>query len=343
MKKTIQVNIGGSVFQIDEDAFEKVNKYIDQLTIHFSKEEGAEEIMQDIEQRIAEIFKEMLGDRKEVLTIQNVQQMMDIMGQPDVISEQSTEEPKKNSDTKNIINKRLFRDPDNQIMGGVCSGLGAYFGIDPVIFRLIFAFSFVVWGTGLLFYLILWMAMPKAKTTADKLEMRGEPITISAIEKKVKKEMQDIEQRFEDPDFKKRTKNKFTQILHTTGDLLTRIFGVFMKGCLALFILFWIFILASILFAVVFGEIDFVTWSSDVYNNTLSDIIFQSTQSVILSGMGMVSFILILGVPIVLLLMLGSMIIFKREINFKWAFIILGILWTVGLIMGVITISQLYF
>ena len=88
--------------------------------------------------------------------------------------------------------KRLYRDPDNRVLGGVCGGLGAYFNNDPLLFRILFIIIFFGMGSGLIIYLILWIAIPEARTTAQKLEMRGEPITIENIKKAVREEFENV-------------------------------------------------------------------------------------------------------------------------------------------------------
>jgi phage shock protein PspC (stress-responsive transcriptional regulator) len=89
----------------------------------------------------------------------------------------------------------LFRDPDNRVFGGVCSGIGHYFGIDPVILRIIFVVSFIFFGTGILIYLILWLVIPKAVTSADKLSMKGEPVNVENIKRKVQEESETVKKR----------------------------------------------------------------------------------------------------------------------------------------------------
>ncbi|MBN2773608.1 MAG: PspC domain-containing protein [Prolixibacteraceae bacterium] len=105
-------------------------------------------------------------------------------------------------------NKKLYRDPDHKVIGGVCGGLAAYFNMDPVIMRLIFVFLFLINGLGLLVYIILWIAVPEAKTTAQRLEMRGKAVTVDNIEKWIKKEYQDIESRVKNINWGKNKKRK---------------------------------------------------------------------------------------------------------------------------------------
>ncbi len=89
----------------------------------------------------------------------------------------------------------MYRDPDNRILGGVCAGMGAYWGADPLIIRIIFVVATLIFLSGAIIYLILWVVLPEAKTTAQKLEMRGEPVTISNIGKAVKEEFENIKKK----------------------------------------------------------------------------------------------------------------------------------------------------
>jgi len=148
MKKTIKIKIGGIVFHIDDDAYDILKVYLDSLSRYFSRLEDGKEVMDDIETRIAEIFQQNTGIQKEVITIDDVNRMITIMGEAkDIIDEDEPETTR--SQTSSRSTGRLYRDPDNGILGGVCSGLGAYFNIDPLLFQIIFLISLLAYGLGL--------------------------------------------------------------------------------------------------------------------------------------------------------------------------------------------------
>jgi len=191
MKKTYTIHISGTVFHIEEDAYEKLNLYLTGLKQHFGDDSEGVEIVADIEARIAELFQSHKTPDKEVITMEWVNEVIETMGVPEDFEAEGAPGPEEAGKTK----KRLYRDPDRKTIGGVCSGLAAYLNMDPVIMRLIFFFLFLVNGLGLLIYIILWIAVPEARTTAQRLEMRGEPVTIGNIEKWIKKEYEDIETR----------------------------------------------------------------------------------------------------------------------------------------------------
>ncbi len=181
MKKTVTINLAGVVIRIDEDAFEQLQEYLNKIKVHFSSAEGRDEIMADIESRIAELFQEM---KLEIIGTKNVAQIISVMGSPEeYLDEDDNEEKQEIKQEK--IKKRIFRNPEEKMLGGVCGGLGSYFNLDPVWFRLAFVIGTLVGGTGILIYLVLWIIIPEARSTSDKLQMQGEPITAENIKKTV--------------------------------------------------------------------------------------------------------------------------------------------------------------
>ena len=190
MKVTVNINLGGYAFNVDEDAYDRLRQYLKSLEKEFSGESSAAEIMADIEGRIAELFKMRLSGYKQVITMKDVEEVMAILGAPVVISGSGTsEEPPPRSQ------RRIYRDPDGRIIGGVCAGLGAYFNWDPLIWRVIFIALVLAGGFGIALYLILWIIVPEAKTTAQKLEMRGNPVTVENIKDSVKQEFETVKKK----------------------------------------------------------------------------------------------------------------------------------------------------
>jgi phage shock protein PspC (stress-responsive transcriptional regulator) len=189
MKKTINVNIGGMMFHLDDDAFEKCKTYLDTLKNKFGKMEGGDEIIGDIESRIAEIFKEKLSNTREVVSLQDVEDMVAIMGDPGLFLDEETADTQQPVvDNQPFIKRRLFRDPEKRVLGGVCSGFGAYFNVDPWVVRIIMICLVLFAGVSFLLYFVFWIAMPKAITTTDRLMMRGKKVDVNSIEESVKKE-----------------------------------------------------------------------------------------------------------------------------------------------------------
>lgn len=202
MKKTLTINIDGIVFHINEDAYFKLSHYLDRVNAYFRRDEGGDEIISGIESRIAEIFRERKKGYSQVITIEDVNEVISQLGEPSQIN--GDEKEQKAAGNKNSYSqdesapKRLFRDPDNKYIGGVCGGLAAYFNIDPTLVRLLFVLLIFAAGSTILAYLILWIVIPRARTTSERLSMRGEKINISNIEKAIREDIEDIKRNLED-------------------------------------------------------------------------------------------------------------------------------------------------
>lgn len=189
MNKTVNINLAGIFFHIDEDAYLKLQRYLEAIKRSFTDSQGRSEIIADIEARIAELFNERVQNTKQVIGISQVDEVISIMGQPEdylVDDEIFEDEPKTSYKTNTTPSKKLFRDTDNSYIGGVSSGLAHYFGVDAIWIRLAWILLIFGAGTGVLLYILLWILVPEAKTTAEKIMMAGEPVNISNIEKKIK-------------------------------------------------------------------------------------------------------------------------------------------------------------
>ena len=202
MNKVLNINLGGYPFVIDDDAFLQLEKYLKRLQRHFRGSQGYDDIMHDIEGRLAELFSEKMGPRKIIMS-KDVDECVAIMGHPEEFDDGTTDEKTfYNDNTQNMntatTKKRLYRDAESKVIGGVCSGLGAYFGIDKVWVRLIFFISFFTFGFGLLPYIILWILVPEAVTSAEKLSMEGEPVNIHSIANKIQEDLSDLTQKISD-------------------------------------------------------------------------------------------------------------------------------------------------
>ena len=262
MNKTVSINLGGLVFHIDEDAFQKLSHYFDAIKRSLSNTKGQEEIINDIEMRVGELVAEKHKSDKQVISIKEVDDIISIMGQPEDyrIDDEQTKNTTSNFETLKR-DKKLFRDKEEAVIGGVLAGLGHYFGIDKVFLRILFLVLFFAAGTGLLAYIILWIAMPEAQTTSEKLEMRGEPVTISNIEKKVREEFATLSEKIKSTDFEKmksEMKSNGDQLKNNLGGLISTILNVLAKTIGALMILGSLSILVIFLIGVLaFGSTNF--------------------------------------------------------------------------------------
>lgn len=342
MKKTLSINISGSVFHIEEDAFEKLQDYLHSLKHYFETQSGGNEILQDIETRIAELLQEKITDSQEVVTLEWVEEVTARMGQPADFAEQE-EEAEKTTTKAERTKKRLYRDDESRVLGGVCSGLSAYFDIDPVILRILFvALIFLGVGISALLYLILWIVVPKARTTSQRLEMRGEAATISNIQKSVQEEVNDVKKSFSkinNSETVQRGKNlagkAVTNVASGLGRVIAVVLGVFfmMVGFLG-----FISFMASMILG------------TAVFNSTVSGI----NSDVDLSGFlgfvvnpGVVNIsimlaVLLVGIPLLGVLFVGTKLVFRYKTNNRMIGLgALGI-WIVALLIMIsITTGQI--
>lgn len=199
MKKVLDINLGGHKFTIDEDAYKELDVYLKTINKHFSTSSGFEDIIYDIEGRIAELLEE---SGAQIVTLTKVKEIQKIMGTPeDFGAEPSDSQPSSDQ-------KRFFRNPDDKILGGVISGFAAYIGFRNLALLRVVVFLMFLSGIGILPYLILWWIIPEALTASDKLAMKGEDININSIAKAVEDGVTEIKETVED--LSKNFKQKFS-------------------------------------------------------------------------------------------------------------------------------------
>lgn len=238
MNKTVNINLAGTFFHIDEDAFAKLTRYLDAIRRSFSDPTGQDEIIKDIEARIAELFSEKIEKSSQVITLKELDEVIAVMGQPEdyEIDEEIFDDipPYEKTKTKTrSAHKQLFRDTDNKFIAGVSSGLGYYLGIDAIWIRLLWiALVLLGFGAPILIYILLWILVPEAISTSDKLKMTREKINISNIEKKIKDELNKASDSIKDVDVDKHVntaKKGANSFFSTMGKLFVGIVKVFGK------------------------------------------------------------------------------------------------------------------
>ncbi len=196
MKKTFTIHLSGSVFHIEEDAYEVLQKYLVSLKSYFGDSDEGREILADIEFRIAELFHSKITEDKKVVTTEWVNEVIEVMGTPENFSE--TEDNDETSGAKTKRKKRLYRDPEQKVLGGVCGGLAAYLNMDPVVVRIIAVLLFFLTsGAAVIAYLVLWIAVPTAVNATQRLEMRGEDVNVKNIEKFIKDEVDSVKESYQ--------------------------------------------------------------------------------------------------------------------------------------------------
>ncbi|WP_397363210.1 PspC domain-containing protein [Olleya sp. R77988] len=222
MNKTVNINLAGIFYHIDEDAYLKLQRYLEAIKRSFTDSQGRSEIISDIEARIAELFSERMKTDRQVIGNKEVEEVITIMGQPeDYLVDDSIfeDEPTQHSDSKSKNNnsKKLFRDTENSYVGGVCAGLAHYFNIDVIWVRLIWVLLIFGAGTGIFLYILLWVFIPEATSTSDKLTMTGEEVTITNIEKKIKDGFESVSENVKNIDFQKHA-DKFKEGFEQASD-----------------------------------------------------------------------------------------------------------------------------
>lgn len=437
MKKNISINIGGIIFHIEEDGFDKLRAYLDSVNQYFSTFEDSKEIIDDIENRIAEIFLSKLSEGKQVISNEDVVELMSTMGttqdfdatietesegqtQKETGQQQqrTTQDEESHSDDTSgygsrrlfrderrkvlggvaagiahyfgidpiwirllfialFVNvlfgglsgavvitylilwivvpgnkrleeddqnvKKLFRDGESRALGGVCSGLASYFGTDITVVRLLFVLSVFLGGAGVIVYIILWIITPEAKTITEKMQMEGEPVTLSNIEENVKKNLNEDEG--EESGLAKVLLFPFRIIatiikaissaLGPVAVALVEIVRIFF-GIIITVVGFAIMISLIVAFLVVLG-LDSGHWADYVYFGHIPTEIFARSVSV----WSVVSAFLIAFIPALCITLLGLYVLLKRSVikaYFIWA--LFGF-WILGLIGSAFFIPSL--
>ena len=237
MNKTIIININGIVFHIEEEAYEALRSYMVDVKRHFGNTADSHEIVGDIENRIAEMFNErIVSGTKEVITMGDVDEVISQMGRVDDFADETSDMEDgyhtgaDQAPHSGWQQRKFMRDPDDRVFGGVCSGLGHYFGMEAKWVRLIFILLFVFAGTGFLLYVVLWIVMPLALTRADRMAMRGEPATLHNFKRSFEEEMEGLRTNFSGAG------RSFRNGASSAGNAIGKFFVVLAKIIGALFI-----------------------------------------------------------------------------------------------------------
>lgn len=332
MNQTVTINISGIVFHIEVDAYEDLKNYLNKIKSYFNNSEECEEIMTDIEARIAELFNEKISDVNQVILKKDVEEVITIMGKPEqYITEDEIEEEKEESyENKRTSSpdKKFFRNPDERMLGGVCSGVAAYFGFDAVWARLFFVLATIFWGFGGTLYIILWIVIPEAKTAKDKLQMKGEPINIDNIGKTVQDEAAKVNDKL-----KNMNKGKFGQFVERFFSVLGEVFRAIFKvaGNIIGFGLLVVGIFLAIGFVAGLSGSDMIlAITSDgifsIESSEFFNLIFVSDDQFHLATFGV---IMLIGIPIIAIIYGGVKLLFKVKAHYSIGIVML-IFWITG-------------
>lgn len=343
MNKTLSVNIGGYIFNIEEDAYALLRDYLDAISSYFAGHEGSDEIIIDIEARIAELFNERLGEDRQVVLNTDVDEVITIMGKPEQYAEAEANEEtnagaadsKKSKKSRSTDNRRFYRDDENSIIGGVAAGFSHYFGWDPLILRAIFillAFTSI----GIPLYLILWVLIPAAVTTAEKLKMKGEKINVENISKKINEEMDNVKSKFSNEN-KKEASKSINKLVSGIGEFFSLLANVFRGFLGVIFLFLGIGMLVGIT-VLIGGFSSGVPGAGEFSFSFLSDYIFFSPHMFTLA---VIAAILLLVAPFLYFLYLGLRLLLRIQSPVKGlGAILLGMFIMGAILASISTINQ---
>ena len=306
MNKTVSIHIKGFPFLIEEEAYKKLEAYLYLLKQMLGDQEGADEIVEDIEIRIAELLNTRKGS-KQVVEMKDVEEVLQTLGDPSDYADESENtasfgESKSKSDgqysSPKSSERKLYRDEENGQLGGVCAGLAAYLNIDVTVIRLIWAGSFFIFGSGFLLYLLLWIIVPAANSSIDRLRMKGKPINVDTVKEEVERAARNVTEKSRSFANKMKGDGKIRKGVSSIG-------RVFRLG-ISLFLLFIGFMLSLLLVVILFGKPQFfpaVSTEGFLSLNSLSDLIFNdpfdyqlAQLSVYLAAFSLITFFLLGGI-----------------------------------------------
>ena len=336
MKKVINITIGSVVFAIEQEAYDILASYLEQVKSNIVSSDDVQEIIEDVERAVAEKFIAQKKNEKVAVTLGDVELVISEMGSPADFGEgdnvgESVGGTSNTEHTSDEPKKRLYRDTDNAIIAGVASGLARYFDIDPVIVRLIFVVSIFFNGLGILAYIILWLVVPVATTTAEKYAMRGERVTLKDITERVKKNIQSIEE------------TDLTAVNGVWGNLRNLLDKVFrILGAVLNFIIILARYVLGIGF-VVGGALGIAGMVSLFSIVLLSDkvlfpeevqMVFETLQGSALGITAVVSTFIALSIPLIALIVLGASMLAKRNFFSVQKAVALAVVWIIAVVVA---------
>jgi len=320
MNKTININLGGVFFHIDEIAYHKLKNYLDAIRRSLSDDpKGRDEIITDIESRIGELLAEKVKDVRQVINEKDIDEVVEIMGKPeDYMVDDEIFNDDLGSPYSSKKSRKLYRDGEDKFLGGVASGMAHYFNVDVIWIRLAWLVAAFGFGFGFIVYPILWILLPQAVTTAEKLEMEGEDVNISNIEKKIRDEISDastrvkngieeVSDKVKNADYQKyreKAKSGSQDIVETLGKIFSMIFMIIGKFIGVLLIIISVTTILGLLIGLfTVGSLDFIHegW---FYQNSL----ILNNSGLPIWVVSILAFILV-GIPFFFLFSLGLRIL----------------------------------
>lgn len=338
MNKTIIINISGVIFHIEEDAYQLLKSYMDDIKRHFASYKDSFEIVSDIESRVAEMLTEqLLTESKQVIVIADIINVMQRMGKPSDFDTSEEEDYESGSSDEKRLRKKLFRDLENRYIGGVCAGIGHYFDVDPKWVRVAFVLLFMFYGFGILTYALLWMVMPKAQTRTEKMEMKGEKINLQSFQKNIEDEINAVTANLKQVRENAPALEKISAFIRDIVDNLFSFIGITGKFVLKFFAIIIIFVLGIFLtLAFVFLMI-FLGYagSADVSTIFPLNMIGESLRPIIFICTFLVAVIPLLALIFLLLRLVFNSKTIPKNIGFG-----LAATWIIAVATGIFFIAK---
>lgn len=313
MKKTVSVNIKGLNFMIEEDAYELLHQYMLRLESSLAGQKGAKDIVEDIELRIAELCQNYLSDKKQVIEKEDIEAIIAALGQPeDFLEEEETAGSENRTYTQEQSapkDKRLYRDLENAKIAGICAGLSNYFNIDVIVVRLIFLVFLFFGGFGFPLYIILWIIVPKASSSIDRLRMQGKPITVDSVKEEIDQATERLTSSSKSFAEKLRKDENITKRFSSIGRLITSVFGVglIITGVFFL-IIFLVLFFGGLRFVPIQGDSGFLSFSE------LGELLLSDSGDVVMSWLG----IFLVAFSVILFLLSNGTFLVLR-LKSRWA------------------------
>ena len=315
MKKTISINLAGLVYQIDDDAYQLLEQYLEKLKSTFTDPNEQKEILGDIEHRFAELFSEKLGKRTEVVNEAMVREAIETLGDIELIEEETNANASTSTAASSRVDRKLFRSTDDKVIAGVLGGLGAYFGIEPIWLRLVFvilAIASVGVPVGII-YIILWLVMPKAVTASQKLQMQGAPVNLNNIQENIKK-------------------NLSSENLGEVGSRAADGFGEILKTAVKIFL-----IIAGVMAGLHLLGFSFAWFFASFFGNFIASeylaLVFDSNLQFILLS---ISVYVLIALPLILGIYWLIKALRKQPISWMKNAVISGVIWVLALVLTAI-------
>jgi len=336
MNTTVNVSIGGYSFTLEENAYNTLQEYLNTVKVKLGNDKVAQETVNDIEFRIAELLTEKIT-LGQVVTNEMVTPIIEQIGKPEDIGENND-----STSNKQYRPKRLYRNPDDSIIAGVCGGLAAYFSVDPLVFRILFFALLFLKGFGLLLYILLWIAMPKAKTPFQKMEMMGDTENIDEIGRRVRKEISNASDNLK----KSKAGNTVNKFINLFGQVMLYLLKAMLVIVKVISITIGVLLIVSMLliFIALVGAVFFASYSPDFsgviggVGMTLNEII-ASVLDISSSYWITIPLFLTLAIPIVALIYAGIRILFRFRAKDGTIGIIATVIWAAA----VVTLSLTFF